>query len=61
MGRPRNRWKDVVQSDAANVLRIRNWEAAERDEEEWRKWTGEAMARKRAETSYKKNVTHVLP
>jgi hypothetical protein len=39
--RPRNRWEDVIQRDAANLLRIRM--AAARDEEEWRKKVGEAM------------------
>jgi hypothetical protein len=47
--RPRNRWEDVIQRDAANLLRIRNWKAAARDREKWRKKVGEAMARKRAE------------
>jgi hypothetical protein len=43
VGRPRNRWEDVIQRDAANLLWIRNWKAAARDEE-WRKKVGEAMA-----------------
>jgi hypothetical protein len=47
--RPRNRWEDVIQRDAANLLRIRNWKAAAGDKEEWRKKVGEEMARKRAE------------
>jgi hypothetical protein len=41
--RPRNRWEDVIQRDAANLLRIRTWKAAEIDKEEWRKKVGEAM------------------
>jgi hypothetical protein len=49
VGRPRNRWEDVIQRGAANLLRIRNWKAAARDKEEWRKKIGEAMARKLAE------------
>jgi hypothetical protein len=49
VGKPRNRWEDVIQTDAANLLRIRNWKAVARDNEEWRKKVGEAMARKRAE------------
>jgi hypothetical protein len=48
VGRPRNRWEDVIQRDAANLFRIRKWKAAARDKE-WRKKVGEAMARKRAE------------
>jgi hypothetical protein len=46
--RPRNRWKDVIQRDAANLLRIRNWKVAAGDTEEWRKKFGEARVRKRA-------------
>jgi hypothetical protein len=49
VGRPRNKWADVIQRDAANLLRIRNWKAAARDKEEWRKKVGEAMALKRSE------------
>jgi hypothetical protein len=33
VGRPRNRWEDVIQRDTANLLRIRNWEDAARDRE----------------------------
>jgi hypothetical protein len=51
VGRPQNRWEDVIQRNAANLLQIRNWKAAARDKEEWRKKVGEAMARKRAEAS----------
>jgi hypothetical protein len=42
--RPRNRWEDAIQRDAASLLRIWNWRAAARDREEWRKKVGEAMA-----------------
>jgi hypothetical protein len=49
--RPRNRLKDVIQRDAANLLRIRKWKAAARDKEECRNKVGEAMARKRAEAT----------
>jgi len=49
VGRPRNRWEDVIQRDAATLPRIRNWKAAARDKEKWRKKVREAMARKRAE------------
>jgi hypothetical protein len=48
--RPRNRWEDVIQRDAANLLQIRNWKATARDKEEWRKKVGEVMARKWAKT-----------
>jgi hypothetical protein len=47
--RPRNRWEDAIQSDAANLLRSRNLKAAARDKEEWRKKAWEVMARKRTE------------
>jgi hypothetical protein len=43
--RPRNRWEVVIQRDAANLLRIRNWKTAARDKEGWRKKVGEAMDR----------------
>jgi hypothetical protein len=43
--RPRNRWEVVIQRVASNLLWIRNWKAAARDEG-WRKKVGEAMARK---------------
>jgi hypothetical protein len=46
LGRPRNRWEDVIQRDAANLLRIWNWKAAARDKE-WRKKVGKAMAQKK--------------
>jgi hypothetical protein len=45
VGRPRNRWKYIIQRDATNLLLIRNWKAAARDKEECRKKVGEAMAR----------------
>jgi hypothetical protein len=41
VGRPRNRWEDVIQRNAANLLRIRNWKAVERDKK-LRKKVGEA-------------------
>jgi hypothetical protein len=49
--RPRNRWEDVIHRDAANLLRI--WEAAASDKEKWTKKVGEAMAQKRAEAPQK--------
>jgi hypothetical protein len=52
--RPRNRWEDAIQRNVANLLRIQNWKAAERDEEKCRKKVGEANARKRAEAPQKK-------
>jgi hypothetical protein len=52
--RPRNRWEDVIQRDAANLLGIRNWKAAARDTELWGKKFGETTARKRAEAPQKK-------
>jgi hypothetical protein len=39
---------NIIQRDAANLLRIRNRKAAARNEE-WRRKVGEVMARKRAE------------
>jgi hypothetical protein len=46
VGRPQNRWKHAIQSDAANRLWILIWKSVVRDKEEWRKKAGEAMARK---------------
>jgi hypothetical protein len=54
VARPRNRWEDVIQRDAANLLRIRNWKAAARDKEEWRKNVGETTAQKWAEVPWQK-------
>jgi hypothetical protein len=39
VGRPRNRREDVIQRNAAILLRIRNWKAVARDKE-WRKKVG---------------------
>jgi hypothetical protein len=47
--RPRNRWKDVIQRDAANLLRILNWRSVARYKEEWKKKVGKAVTRKRTE------------
>jgi hypothetical protein len=33
VGRQLNRWEDVIQRDAANLLRIWNWKAAARDKQ----------------------------
>jgi hypothetical protein len=41
--KPRNRWEDVIQGDAANMLWIRNCKVAARDTGEWRKKVGEAI------------------
>ncbi|KAJ4438448.1 hypothetical protein ANN_14393 [Periplaneta americana] len=48
VGRPRNRWEDMVEEDTTSLLRLRNWKVAARDKEEWRGRIGEAMARKLA-------------
>jgi hypothetical protein len=39
--RPRNRWEDVRQRDTANLLRIRKWKTAARDEEWGKKVWGD--------------------
>jgi hypothetical protein len=49
--RPRNRWENVIQRDAAYMLRTGNWKAAARDKEEWRKKVGEVMARKKGRSA----------
>jgi hypothetical protein len=49
VGRQLNRWEDVIQRDAANLLRIWNWKAAARDRSSGGRKFGETMALKRAE------------
>jgi hypothetical protein len=60
VGRPQNRWEDVIQRDAANLLQIQNWKAVARDEEEWRKkvgqpWPEKGLKRHRRKRRYKYN------
>ena len=52
VGRPLNRWEDMVQEDAVNLLGIRNWKAVVRNRGEWRRTVGEAMAQKQAKVPY---------
>jgi hypothetical protein len=42
MGRPRNRWADVVQRDALQMLGIRGLRRRAADEDEWRHFMREA-------------------
>jgi hypothetical protein len=35
VGKPRKRWEDVVQQDAATFLRCRNWKLATNDRRLW--------------------------
>ncbi|KAJ4450096.1 hypothetical protein ANN_01503 [Periplaneta americana] len=44
VGRPRNRWEDMVQEDATSLLRLRNWKVAAKDRDKWRGRIEEAMA-----------------
>ena len=44
VGRPRNRWADVVQRDALEVLGIRRWRGRAENRDEWRRLMGEAKA-----------------
>jgi len=46
VGRPRNRWADVVQRDALQLLGIRGWRRRAENRNEWRRLMGEAKARK---------------
>ena len=46
VGRPRNRWADVVQRDALQLLGIRGWRRGAENRDEWRRLMGEAKARK---------------
>jgi hypothetical protein len=45
VGKPRKRWEDVVQQDAASFLRCRNWKLAANDRILWRQKMEEAKAR----------------
>jgi hypothetical protein len=47
MGRPRNRWADVVQRDALWLLGIRGWRRRAENRDEWRRLVREAKERKR--------------
>jgi len=46
VGRPRNRWADVVQRDAFQLLGIRGWRRKAENGDEWRRLMREAKARK---------------
>jgi hypothetical protein len=43
--KPRKRWEDAVQQDAASFLRCRNWKLAANDRALWRQKIEEAKAR----------------
>jgi len=46
VGRPRNRWADVVQRDALQLLGIRRWRRSAENRDEWRRLMREAKGRK---------------
>jgi hypothetical protein len=46
VGRSRNRWADVVQRDALQLLGIRGWRRRAENREEWRPLMRDAKARK---------------
>ena len=46
VGRTRNRWTDVVQTDALQLLGIRGWRRKAENRDEWRSLVGEAKVRK---------------
>jgi hypothetical protein len=45
VGKPRKRWEDAVQQDAASSLLCRNWKLAADDRTLWRQKIEEAKAR----------------
>jgi hypothetical protein len=45
VGKPRKRWEDVVQQDAAIFLRCRNWKLAADNRTLWKQKIEEAKAR----------------
>jgi len=46
VGRPRNRWADVVHRDLLQLLGIRGWRRRAENREEWRRLMREAKGRK---------------
>ena len=46
VGRPRNRWADVVQRDALELLGIKGWRGGAVNRDEWRRLVREAKALK---------------
>ena len=46
VGRPRNRWADVVQRVTLQLLGIRGWRRRAENRDEWRRVMGEVKARK---------------
>jgi hypothetical protein len=46
VGRPRNRWADVVQRDALQLLGTRGWRRRATNRDEWRRLVREAKVRK---------------
>jgi hypothetical protein len=46
MGRPRNRWADVVQRDVLQLLGIKGWRRRAANRDEWGHFMREAKARK---------------
>jgi hypothetical protein len=48
VGKPRNRWIDVVEEDVKKLMGVRYWKRTAQDREEWRGLIREAKARHRA-------------
>ena len=46
LGIPRNKWADVVQRDALQLLGVRGWGRRGENRDEWRRLMREAKARK---------------
>ena len=59
MGKPKVRWKDAVWRDTVDKFQLRNWKAAARKIECWRKVIGQARARK-LETHHRMNYSDSL-
>jgi hypothetical protein len=45
IGRPRKRWMDGVQTNAKDLLKVKNWKAQALDRNGWRHIIGKAEAR----------------
>jgi hypothetical protein len=45
IGRSRKQWMDGVQTDAKDLLKVKNWKAQALDRNDWRHIIGKAKAR----------------
>jgi hypothetical protein len=58
IGRPRKRWMDGVQTDAKELLKVKNWKTRALDRDEWRHIIGKAKARFGLQRNMRERVTY---